>query len=580
MTNQIEMQHSKPVIILSFILLLLSVFVYAQENQAVTKIDNNDESVYIKDWLVAGVFPSDFLPVNNESPADRAGYDKDFLMEIGGETKAMIREGTSVALPDGNRSTFKLQSWDEEYIDLVPVFGERANVCAYLYADLECQKTTTQYIHVGINDAGKVWLNGKLIIEHPLDGKAQRSDQIAKVALRKGTNTLLIKIDQAGGGWGAYVQVLNKSAHKAYLSKHAENDFGKDLNHPKSIAKNIETKVLCKQENRYIGWPTITKTKSGELIAVFSGDRDAHVCPHGVVQLIRSKDNGKTWCDPVTICDTPLDDRDAGILETKNGTLLVSWFTSLAFDEEHFLENNPDWKKISDQLSLETREQWLGNWTRRSTDNGKTWENPVKQNGSAPHGPIELADGRLLYVGTGKINEQKVISVEASSDNGKSWKINATIPIPENEDIKFYHEPHVAELPDGKLVAQIRYQPDEKSLSYLRQSESYDGGSTWSLAHETPMWGYPPHLIVLNNGWLLSAYGVRRKPYSERACISKDGGKTWDIKNEIILQHAMNSDLGYPASVQLDDGSILTIYYQIDKKGEKTCLMGTKWKLK
>lgn len=580
MINLIKKSNSKLVIILSLFLSLQSIFVYAQENRAVTLFDNNDESVYIKNWLVAGEFPSDFLSANNESSAIREGYDIDFLKEIGGETKANIKNGTSVNLPDGKQVKFNAQSWDKEYIDLVPVFGESANVCAYLYTELECQKSSTTYIHVGINDAGKVWLNGNLIIQHPLDGKAERSEEIAKVSLRIGTNTLLMKIDQAGGGWGAYVQVLSKKAHKAYLKKHEENDLGKDLDHPKSIATLIETKVLCKQENKYIGWPTITKTKSGELLAVFSGDRDAHVCPYGVVQLIRSKDNGKTWSDPVTICDTPLDDRDAGILQTKDGTLVVSWFTSLAFDNERYFENNPDWKKISDQLSPETREQWLGNWTRRSTDNGQTWEDPVKQNGTAPHGPIELADGRLLYVGTGKVNEKKVNSVEASKDGGKSWEVISTIAIPEIDDIAFYHEPHVAELPDGKLVAQIRYQPDEKSMSYLRQSESFDGGLTWSVAHETPMWGYPPHLIVLDNGWLLSVYGVRRKPYSERACISKDGGETWDIKNELILQHAINSDLGYPASVQLDDGSILTIYYQIDKKGEKTCLMGTKWKLK
>jgi len=42
----------------------------------------------------------------------------------------------------------------------------------------------------------------------------------------------------------------------------------------------------------------------------------------------------------------------------------------------------------------------------------------------------------------------------------------------------------------------------------------------------------------------------------------------------------MNGDLGYPASVQLDDGSIFTIFYQIDQPGEKTSLMGTRWRLK
>ena len=51
------------------------------------------------------------------------------------------------------------------------------------------------------------------------------------------------------------------------------------------------------------------------MLVVFSGDRDAHVCPWGKVQLLRSRDGGATWSDPVSICDTPLDDRDAGILE-------------------------------------------------------------------------------------------------------------------------------------------------------------------------------------------------------------------------------------------------------------------------
>jgi len=63
-------------------------------------------------------------------------------------------------------------------------------------------------------------------------------------------------------------------------------------------------------------------------------------------------------------------------------------------------------------------------------------------------------------------------------------------------------------------------------------------------------------------------------------CLSRDGGKTWDYANEILIRDdAPNGDLGYPASVQMDDETVLTIYYQIDKPGEKTCLMGTMWKV-
>lgn len=46
--------------------------------------------------------------------------------------------------------------------------------------------------------------------------------------------------------------------------------------------------------------------------------------------------------------------------------------------------------KIRSELNDSTINFWLGNWTRRSLDKGKTWLKPVKQLVSSPHGPIEL----------------------------------------------------------------------------------------------------------------------------------------------------------------------------------------------
>ena len=342
----------------------------------------------------------------------------------------------------------------------------------------------------------------------------------------------------------------------------------------------LETKVICKQPDRYIGWPTIARTKSGELLVVFSGNRDAHVCPFGVTQMVRSRDDGRTWSEPVTINNTPLDDRDAGVIETSKGTLLVNWFTSLAFDRQSYYQKHPSWRRHAEKLGPETRKFWLGNWMRRSLDNGQTWEKPVKHRVSAPHGAIELTDGRLLIVGSADHEGDKFIGVEESKDDGQSWRLVAKIPFAPGDSVKWAWEPHVVQTVGDTLVSLIRFQPPDRSQHFMLQSESPDGGVTWTVAHKTPIWGYPPHLLKLQDDRLLVTYGVRRAPFGEKACLSSNGGKTWDIENEITIHGAMNGDLGYPASVQLDDGTIYTVYYQIDRPGEKTCLMATHWRLK
>lgn len=359
---------------------------------------------------------------------------------------------------------------------------------------------------------------------------------------------------------------------------------GKFLGQGTEYALNTNGHVVLKKRvtepNRYLGWPTIAKTHEGKLIVAFSGDRDAHVCPYGKTQIITSDDNGKTWSDPETITSTALDDRDAGLIQTKKGTLVVSWFTSLAFERPTFEAAYNKYFRIGEKIPAETKKQWLGNWVRRSEDMGKTWLKPVRTEGTAPHGPISLKNGDLLYVGTG-LNKNKISSIiaERSTNDGKSWKVIGEIPKPKDL-VSSPVEPHVLELKSGKLIAMIRNEPKDITQCFLLQSESTDGGKTWSTMRSTGIWGYPPHLIQLSNGWLLVVYGYRRDPFSERACISKDEGKTWDLENEIILTNAASRDLGYPSSAQLNDGSILTVFYQAPKFGEPACLMSTHWKLK
>ncbi|NLD74707.1 MAG: exo-alpha-sialidase [Chloroflexi bacterium] len=349
----------------------------------------------------------------------------------------------------------------------------------------------------------------------------------------------------------------------------------------------LGTRVLCRQPGRYIGWPSVVRTRENELIAAFSGDRDEHVCPWGKTQLIRSRDDGLTWSEPETVNDGPIDDRDVGIIETPRGTLLIAWFTSVAFVEwaDRLRKSYGDatvdgWADKIASVTPELRERWLGNWTRRSVDGGRTWDEPVRTVGTAPHGPIALEDGRLLYVGRGQVDGVPAITAEESRDDGCSWQVIGVIPIAEGESMDDMHEPHVVETAEGRLVAMIRYQPNDRDKQYMRQAESEDGGRTWTVAHPTPLYGLPPHLIRLSNDWLVVAYGRRKPPYGERIAISRDGGETWEGGEGVEISSGPSGDLGYPASTELADGSILTVYYQIAEPGEKTSLMGTHWRIR
>ena len=315
------------------------------------------------------------------------------------------------------------------------------------------------------------------------------------------------------------------------------------------------TRVICRQPERYIGWPSIAQCPNGDLLVVFSGDRETHTSPDGKTQMVRSRDQGATWEGPVTINDTPLDDRDAGIIPTASGAMLVSWFTNRGGGE------------------------WQGHWTTRSIDSGHTWEAPVRTEVTTPHGPIQLTDGRLLYVGQRPHESHGVaydVGIQESDDDGRSWRPIGAFPVPEGADMLTCDECHVVECASGKLIILFR---DCFGEHFVRQSESVDGGHTWSVPRATPIRGLPPHAIRLRNDWLLVVYGKRWPPFGEYACISTDEGGTWEVESEIRLSRAPNRDLGYPASVQLDDGSILTVYYQVDRPDEKPCLMATHWEL-
>lgn len=352
---------------------------------------------------------------------------------------------------------------------------------------------------------------------------------------------------------------------------------------PTVSVESIDT--ISFQSELYAGWPTLARRANDELLLVWSGGREAHVCPFGQVQSMRSSDGGRTWTFPRVLIDSAIDDRDAGVLVTDKGTLLVTTFTSLAYEPglakaEESAAWKPTklkrWMAARGRLTAPQRQQQLGSWMIRSTDGGTEWSASYRVPVNSPHGPIQLSDGRQLYAGKELWNDENRIRVCQSLDDGMSWEWLATIPTRTGDDHRKYHELHAVEASDGRLITHIRNHNSKNSGETL-QSESEDGGKTWSEPHSIGIWGLPSHLLRLKDGRLLMSYGHRRKPLGNQARVSSDNGRTWS-EAMMISSDGVTGDLGYPSTVELDDQSFVTVWYEVRPGNSNAVLRQARWK--
>jgi sialidase-1 len=342
------------------------------------------------------------------------------------------------------------------------------------------------------------------------------------------------------------------------------------------------TKTISHQSSYYHGWPTVAARRDGSLVLVYSGGRDYHVCPFGRLDFMISKDSGETWSWPRTIMDSLTDDRDSGVVETRSGVLLATFFTSIAY-QQHM--NAPErllaktfgreldatlarWKAAELGATPAERKADVGYWMIRSTDGGRTWSARYAGPGYCPHGPIALRDGRVFYAAA----DGKKAAAWVSADDGLTWTHLADLPTRAGEL-------HSVEAGDGTLIVHVRDKISTPQGTKQRtlQTESHDGGRTWSRPRRLTD-GYPSHLVRLKDDTLICTYGVREAPMGIRAKVSRDHGQSWSA--EIVLtDDAPNWDLGYPSTAQLVDGSLLTVWYEAPAHTHLAGLRQAKWSL-
>ena len=284
------------------------------------------------------------------------------------------------------------------------------------------------------------------------------------------------------------------------------------IGEPRIVMENPQSR------HHYFAWPTVTRLQSGVIAVVASGFRLRHICPFGKTVIVYSNDEGARYTAPAPVIDTVLDDRDGGIATFgKKGVIVTSFNNTVEFQRRH-AKSAYDLEYLN-QISPEEEKEFLGNTFRISHDGGITFGKLLKSPVTSPHGPTELPDGTLLWVGRAVDTENGIDAIQAHKilPDGKTEAVGEIERVKMGEIEPTFCEPHAIALKDGRILAHIRvHQYKNDPIFTVFQSESADGGKSWSRPRQilSRMGGSPPHLFCHSSGMLISTYGDRCAPCS------------------------------------------------------------------
>ncbi len=160
---------------------------------------------YVTEWLVLAGFPNPDVPDPAPGAPTRAGYDTDYLTTLGGEANATVTPDTAVDFTDAQGNTHRitaktLRADTRRYINLRRAWDESHRV-AYAFTHIYSDRDQTACFDAGMNDGGKVYVNGELVYSRfsPLGQQCRPGIDLFEAPLKKGYNPIVLKVEDGGG---------------------------------------------------------------------------------------------------------------------------------------------------------------------------------------------------------------------------------------------------------------------------------------------------------------------------------------------------------------------------------------------
>ncbi|MCA2971292.1 MAG: exo-alpha-sialidase [Acidobacteriaceae bacterium] len=301
-------------------------------------------------------------------------------------------------------------------------------------------------------------------------------------------------------------------------------------------------------------WPNLQRLTDGTLVATIF-NQPCHGEWEGDLDCWASRDDGMTW--KFHGRPAPHEPRTnrmncaAGLARNGDLVVLVSGWSN---------------REAAGHPTPATRGQVLKPWVCRSADGGRSWTHTTPfpdppqvgtglDNQFIPFGDIEqAADGSLVVSVYTRSNDGRNNGVLRSRDDGRTWGEWAELNPIGNETA-------ILHTGGGNWLAASRMFERAGEAHHIELFTSTDDARTWRRRGPLTLPGQiTGHLLQRRDGSLLVTYGNRNVGnFGVDARISRDGGQRWGAPFRIAA--APQSDCGYPATVELPSGKMVTVYY-------------------